>query len=101
MRLDVDLGVVLAFRSADTSDPEQEREHLRRLASLIQEWNVEDDDGNAIPVHDDCLFKVPPSFTMTLLTKWMEAVVEAPAPLGKRSDVGEYPPAPIPMVAVR
>lgn len=101
MNLDVDMDVLMEFCRMDESDPEQESIALQRLAGLILEWNVEDDDGAEIPLNEDALFKTPPAFSMLLLRKWMEAVVEVPAPLDRRSGDGDYPPMPIPMVALK
>lgn len=101
VRLDVDLGVALSFQSLNVDDADAVKDAYRRFATLILEWNVEDDDGTAIAVDEECLFKAPPAFSNTLIQKWQEAIAAVPAPLVKPSDNGDVlPSSPIPMTLV-
>lgn len=68
------------------------------FASKITEWNLEDEDGNPLPVSYDSLMDQDMDFTLDLVFAWVHAVVGISGPLEQNSGDGEpFPEASIPM----
>jgi hypothetical protein len=68
------------------------RADLDRLFALFDEvlhdWNVETEDGEPVPPTMEGLLSQDPSFVMTVITAWGQAMTRAPADLGKGSGSG-------------
>jgi len=57
--------------------------------TVLKSWNLEDDKGNPIPANGKSLVeKVDPTFAGLMLTAWMEAIQNPPAPLYEKSSNG-------------
>lgn len=60
-----------------------------RLAEVLVSWNLEDEDGQAVPCTADALVDQDMAFVLALCTAWMDAIGGVPAPLGDGSTSGE------------
>jgi hypothetical protein len=60
----------------------------RFVAGILVDWNLEDD-GGPIPVTYEGLVRVYPAIIHDLVTRWMEAQVNVPAPLAETSSAGD------------
>ena len=58
------------------------------MASVLVEWNLEDDKG-AIPATEKGLLRIYPAFFNALIKAWLEAQVTLPAPLAEASKDGD------------
>jgi hypothetical protein len=61
---------------------------LGRFARVIVSWNVEDDDGQPVPVTVEALLDQDFGFLMTMITMWISSVSQAPPPLPGPSPSG-------------
>lgn len=61
---------------------------VARLARAIQDWNLEDEDGNPIPVTEDALMGFEVKLINTVVSAWVNAIVGVPAPLENDSTSG-------------
>jgi hypothetical protein len=91
----VPLGKVLAFvdlAGAGGFTPEH-KEQLNDLfalfASALEFWNLEDEDGQAVPTTLAGLLEQDTDFVMELVLAWLDGVVNVPAPLPGKSPGGE------------
>ena len=71
----------------DTADSMVEALKLFGRAVLL-EWNLEDDNGAPIPVGEEGILAVDVLFAMQIMSHWMEAVSQPPAPLAVPSANG-------------
>lgn len=55
---------------------------------VLQEWNLERDDGTAIPATPEELVSQPPDFVLLLMRKWTEVQTAVPGPLDSPSRNG-------------
>jgi hypothetical protein len=64
-----------------------DRTQMDRLFSLFDEvlvsWNVEAEDGGAVPATKDGLLSQDPEFVMAVINAWAQAMAKAPTDLGK------------------
>ncbi len=58
------------------------------FADALKEWNVEDEDGRAVPADLSGVRTLDLPFTMLLLQEWMQAAGGVPGPLGGGSTPG-------------
>lgn len=72
------------------------REDLQRLADLLASfadvlvsWNLQEEDGAAIPATLAGLEGLEPQYALTIVLGWMEAVAGVAAPLEQPSDGGD------------
>lgn len=69
-----------------------------RFAAVLVSWNVEDDEGQAVPATREGLMAQDFDFAMFVITAWFVAISKAPPPLPSGSSGGGPPPeASLPM----
>lgn len=61
---------------------------LKILAAQLIEWNVEDDQGQPVPVGLDAVLAQELDFNMTIVNAWREAIAGVSAPLDSDSPDG-------------
>jgi hypothetical protein len=70
------------------------------LATKIVNWNLEDEDGEPIPVSGEALLQLEPGDIFMAMERYKEAVSGVPDPLEQTSPAGmRWEGEPIPMVA--
>lgn len=72
----------------DASQVEAFESVLTTFGSLLESWNLEEDDGTQIPATFDGLGTLGLPFAMELIQGAMEAVTQAPRPLPQSSTNG-------------
>lgn len=97
-RLDASTETYLAItrmqRDAEAADNE---DNLRLVLAFFVEhiatgWNLEDDDGTAIPLTIEALMQLPANLSLAIIPAWKEAATGVPAPLGEPSTNGNTSP---------
>ena len=78
------------FDVAELAETEKFRELFTKCseASVVEEWNLEDKQGNPIPVDGECFLKIPPDLAGLIISAWQEAIGGVDAPLAKESSNG-------------
>jgi len=56
--------------------------------SVLEEWNIEDDDGNAIATTGQGMIAIPIDLANVILQQWVDAAIKPPDPLVGRSNGG-------------
>lgn len=94
-RLDIDTEAFLELerlQSAITDDAasgEKVRGMLGFFAdNIVTAWNLEDENGEALPVTLDALMAMPPKLTLNLIPLWKAAAIGIDAPLEEASPNG-------------
>jgi hypothetical protein len=67
-------------------------ELLTFVAERTRDWNLEDEDGQPVPVSVDALWDYDMPFWMGIVTKWQDTIVGVAPPLSLRSSGGEPSP---------
>lgn len=95
-RLDIDTEAFLELerlQSAITDDAangEKVRAMLGFFAdNIVESWNLEDENGDPLPITLDTLMAMPPKLTLNLIPLWKAAAVGIDAPLEAPSPNGE------------
>lgn len=75
------------------SDGADSRERLRAMLqffidNIALSWNLEDENGNALPLDIQTVMSLPPKLTLRLIPMWKEAATGVEAPLGEPSPDG-------------
>ncbi|MFI9200156.1 hypothetical protein [Streptomyces sp. NPDC053048] len=65
---------------------------IKRFSRALVSWNLEDEDGNPVPISEDVVFAQDQDFIMRLAAAWIEALSGVPAPLDQSSPSGEPSP---------
>lgn len=79
-------------------DPDIIDEMWGIFASALVSWNVEDEEGNAVPANLEGLYQQDTEFVKRVIKAWTEAQVDIPGPLGQPSSAGgQFPGGSIPM----
>jgi hypothetical protein len=74
------------------------RELLEIVASALVSWNIEEEDGTAVPADFDGLSTLETQFVMEIIAAWSQAVAGVTGPLEKGSTSGgTFPEASLPM----
>ena len=82
--LDVPMRTLLTFKRMASGEVDQvERGYELFAKQMLISWNLEDDDGNAIPCTPAYFMEQPLAFLNVVTAKWIEAVAGVP----KGSDV--------------
>jgi hypothetical protein len=85
----------------DTSTPEGRAEFLdllREFGAYLVSWNVQDEDGKAVPCTPDEFVAMDPKFVREVLDQWAEAIAGVAVPLEQPSPGGEpFQEASLPM----
>ena len=77
--LDVPLRTVLLFRRMQSGEAEDiERGYELFAKEILVRWNIEDEDGNAIPCDAEAFMGMPLAFLNAVTAKWIEAVAGVP-----------------------
>ena len=85
---DVSLGAYFDF-SGMGDDPAKQRESFMRFGDeLLIDWNLEEDDGTAIPATGKGFLDISAPFAMAIIKSWAEAISDVPAPLDVPSNNG-------------
>lgn len=78
------------------SDPAGQRKKTDELLGFIADgcvsWNLEDDDGQPVPITADTLWQEDPGFWTALVEAWTDAIAGVSGPLAQTSSAG--PPSP-------
>lgn len=76
------------LQSLDVNDPAATPELMKRFVELVHvfssviiEWNVEDDDGQAVAPTEDALLDQEPGFMLMIIMAWANAVAGVASPL--------------------
>jgi hypothetical protein len=72
-------------------DPAQVADLLAMFGRCLISWNLEDDEGRAIPANLEGLRSLDLDFVLTLIASWMEGVASVSVPLGETSRPGGSP----------
>jgi len=64
------------------------------FADVLQEWNVEDEDGRPVPATLEGVRSQDGDFVMDIMRVWFQAVTQPPAPLPATSSAGAPSAAP-------
>lgn len=86
VQLDFPIGEFMAIQRLQ-SDPDSTEALCRFVASILVDWNLEDEKG-ALPADYEGVLRVPPLFIRRLSEELVKALTEPPAPLGQLSPVG-------------
>ena len=80
VRLDVPVKTFLQIQ--DLIQNEQQFEVFQVFGeTIIDEWNLEDDDGKPLPANGQGMYSIPIDLANIIMTKWSEVAVQAPDPL--------------------
>lgn len=90
VRLDIDLGTLFDIAGrAETQDPKETREVIKDFADqALEAWNLEDDEGNALPATVEGMERVPLPLAQLIIQEWVKAVSQPPDPLSGPSANG-------------
>lgn len=72
---------------------------LLGFATVLKEWNVEDDDGQPVPPTEQGLRSLEFPFVFRIIAAWIKATAGVAAPLGPASSGGEPSEVPLPPMA--
>jgi len=86
VQLDFPIGEFLAIQRLQ-ADPESTEQLCRFIASILVDWNLEDDKG-ALPASYEGVLRVPPLFIRRLAEELVKALTEPPVPLEQPSPSG-------------
>lgn len=103
----VSMGKILELQELSVTvgdDPQakevaaQFRTMMTIFADALVEWNVEDDDEQAVPADFGGVLTQDPGFVMAVIQAWIQAIsgVDAPLPAGSNSGA-TFPEASLPM----
>lgn len=81
VRLDVPVGVFVEIQDMVSSE-EQLKVFDLFGAKVLEEWNVENDDGNPVPATSEGMQTIPLDFANLMIEKWVEVSTQPSAPLG-------------------
>ena len=99
-QLDVPLEMVLEIQrlaaasqaavvAEEAPDPDLQERMFKLFAGVIHKWNIEEDDSTTVvPVGFDGLKTLPQLLVTAMIQRWVTAMSEADAPLGKPSSDG-------------
>ena len=80
VRLDVPVSVFIEIQ--DMVSNEQQLKVFELFgAKVLQEWNLENDDGNPVPATSDGMQTIPLDFANLIIEKWVEVSTQPSAPL--------------------
>lgn len=81
VRLDVPVSVFIEIQDLVSND-EQFRVFEVFGAKVLEEWNIESDDGSPVPATGEGMQNVPLEFANMIVEKWVEVSTQPSAPLG-------------------
>jgi hypothetical protein len=74
---------------SDVEAAEKLREMYERFANIVVDWNVEDDDGEPVPISVDGFLSQEQDFLNMIIAAWMRAGTAVPVPLAQPSSDGD------------
>lgn len=94
-RFDVDFDTFFEYQNlAESKDEGSLKRVLEQFGdNIIQSWNLEDEEGRALPVSGKSFLRQPIPLSTAILEAWLEKMVELPAPLVSGSRNGGTSPA--------
>jgi len=71
-KLDVDVRTFLELQTiGDSSSPSELKDAFTTFGDrIVKEWNLEDEDGKAVPASGEGFLSCPPSFCIAVITAW-------------------------------
>jgi len=78
--------------TGDRPDPSKAAEMFERLAAHLVSWNVEDEQGNPVPVTFDGVSTQELGFILQIVTGWVSAIADVAPPLPPGSSGGATSP---------
>ena len=80
-RLDVPVGVFIEIQDMVANNDQL---HVFEVfgEKVLEEWNIQDDDGQAIPATSDGIQAIPLDFANLIIEQWVEVCTNPSAPLG-------------------
>lgn len=78
-------GIAVATKPEDV---EEIKEVFREFSTLIDSWNIEDEDGTPVPVTCEALMDQELRLVVAVIQQWAEYVSGVPAPLDEPSPSG-------------
>jgi hypothetical protein len=90
VNLSLPFGLILEMQGlADSSNPAEARALLEAFnQEALLEWNLQDEDGEDIPIHPDGLTRIPMELARAIVIQTSAAIGKVPDPLGKTSSNG-------------
>ena len=81
VRLDVPVGVFIEIQDMVANNDQL---HVFEVfgEKFLEEWNIQDDDGQAIPATSDGIQAIPLDFANLIIEQWVEVCTNPSAPLG-------------------
>jgi len=81
VRLDVPVGVFISIQDMVANG---EQMHVFEVfgAKVLEEWNLQTDDGDDIPATSDGMQSIPLQFANVMIEQWVEVCTQPSAPLG-------------------
>jgi len=87
VRLDVPVALFMEIQDL-IADDKQFQVFQVFGESVLEEWNIEDDDGNAIATTGQGMIAIPIDLANVILQQWVDAAIKPPDPLVGRSNGG-------------
>ena len=87
VRLDVPVALFMEIQDL-IADDKQFQVFQVFGESVLEEWNLEDDDGVRIPATGQGMIAIAIDLANVILRQWVDAAIKPPAPLGGRSNGG-------------
>tara|TARA_Y100000310_G_scaffold317160_1_gene369698 strand:- start:25 stop:423 length:399 start_codon:yes stop_codon:yes gene_type:complete len=85
--LSVPLGVAMDMRNRNT-DEDPASVYTMFVTHGLESWNLENEEGGAIPVTVDGLESLPTDFVLLMISEWVAKIGEVPSPLSEISNDG-------------
>jgi hypothetical protein len=82
-RLDVDMGFFFDVQEMlNSGDTARVKEAFQKFGDdALMEWNLEDDDGAALPATGEGMMRIPTFLALAMMKRWSESVGQIPGPL--------------------
>lgn len=90
----IDTGTFLDMTSTMSGGVTQEdisavRKLFTQFSTVLESWNLEEEDGTVIPATIEGMYSLEFPFTIRLIKAWLSTVGSIPDPLESRSTSGE------------
>jgi len=82
VRLDVPVGVFIDIQDMVANDEQQSLQIFKVFGEkVLEEWNIEDDDGQTLPTNSQGMQKIPLQLANLIIEQWVEVCTQPPIPL--------------------
>ena len=80
VRLDVPVGVFIGIQDSVANN---EQLHVFEIfgEKVLEEWNIENDDGNIMPATAEGMQDIPLALANLMIEQWVEVCTQPPIPL--------------------